>query len=122
VDPHLLDVLFVDDDVASLLELEPLDDVGVGHFALAFGAPALLLDARLALAVELVEAQGRAGISGGKHLDRNVDEADLQIAFPRRSRGHDAPLGRASSAPPARAEQAPTLLLDQNRLIGVDLK
>ena len=43
------------DDVAPLLELVALDELGVRHLALAVRAPALLLDARLALGVELVE-------------------------------------------------------------------
>ena len=88
LDAHLVDVLVVDHDVASLLEFESLDDVGVRHFALAVRAPALLLDARLTLGVQLVEAERRAGVGRRKHLDRDVHEADLEITLPRRSRRH----------------------------------
>src|SRR4029079_12713620 len=87
-DADLLDVLLVDDDVAPLLELVALDDVGVGDLAFAFRAPAFLLDAGLAFAVELVEAQRRAGVGRREHLDRDVDEADLEIALPGWSRSH----------------------------------
>src|SRR5581483_9828894 len=80
----LLQILLLDDDVASLVELEALDDVGVRDFALALWTPALLLNARLAFAVELVEAERRGGVGRGKHFDGNVDEADLEIALPRR--------------------------------------
>src|SRR5207342_3300205 len=79
VDADLLDVLLVDDDVLPLLELEALDDIAVGHFALALRAPAFLLDACLTLAVQLIEAQRGPGIGRRKHLDRNVDQADLEI-------------------------------------------
>ncbi len=88
IDAHLLDVFLVDDDVAPFFELEALDDVGVGHFTLALRTPALLLNPRLTLAVQLVEAQSGAGIGGRKHLDRDVHEADLEITLPRRSRRH----------------------------------
>src|SRR5262249_39205389 len=90
-DSNLLDVLLVDDHVQSLLELEAFDDVGVWHFALALRAPALLLNPRLALAVQLVETECRAGIGRREHLDRNIDEADLQVPLPRRSRRHTLP-------------------------------
>ena len=48
-----------DDDVAALLELVALGELGVGDLALAVRAPALLLDARLALGVKLVEGERR---------------------------------------------------------------
>src|SRR4029079_14859527 len=88
IDAHLLDVLLVDHDVAALLELEALDDVGVRHFALAVRTPALLLNARLTFAVQLVEAQCRRGIGRGKHFHRNVHQRNLEIALPLWSRCH----------------------------------
>ena len=45
----------LNDHPAALLELVALDDLGVRHLALAVRAPLLLLDPRLALAVQLVE-------------------------------------------------------------------
>ena len=78
----------LDDDVAALLELVALDDLRVRHLALAVRAPALLLDARLALGVELVERDRRRRLGRREHLDRDVDEADLEVALPGRSRGH----------------------------------
>ena len=87
-DAYLLDVLLAHDDVAALLELVALHDVRVGHFLLARRAPALLLDARLAFGVKLVEAQGRAGVGGRKHLDRDVHKADLEVALPGGACGH----------------------------------
>ena len=85
---HLVDVLFADDDVASLLEFVALDDIGIRHFLLAVRAPPLLLDARLTIGVKLVETERRGGVGRRKHLHRNVHEADFQIPFPRRSCGH----------------------------------
>ena len=56
------------DDVAALLELVALDDLGVRDLALARRTPALLLDARLALGVELVEADRRGDSVAGNTL------------------------------------------------------
>src|SRR5207344_2578910 len=53
--PDLLEILVRHDDVAALLELEPLDDLRVRHLALAVRAPFFLLDASLTLTVQLVE-------------------------------------------------------------------
>ena len=106
VDADLLDVFVAHDDVAPFFELEALDDVGVGHFTLALRTPALLLDPCLTLAVQLVEAQGRAGIGRWKHLDRDVHEADLEITLPRRSRRHVGSPG---------AERAQLLLLQWSK-------
>src|SRR5207248_10292663 len=88
LDADLLDVLFADDHVSSLFELVALDDVGIRHLSLALRAPALLLNARLAFRVKLVEAQRGAGVGCRKHLDRDVDEANLEITLPCRTRGH----------------------------------
>ena len=49
------EVVFLHHDVAALGELVALDHLAQGHFTLALRAPPLLLDARLALGVELVE-------------------------------------------------------------------
>src|SRR4029078_2022211 len=81
-------VLFVHDDVASLLELVALDHFRQRHLALALRAPALLLDARLALAVELVEADGGGRIGGREDPDRDVHQADLEETFPGRTCCH----------------------------------
>src|SRR6185295_18932600 len=89
---HFLDVLVADDDVAALLELVAFDNVGVRDFALAVRAPALLLNARLALGMELVEADRRARFGRGEHLDRDIDQADLQVTLPGRSRSHMRPI------------------------------
>ena len=60
--------------------------IGVRDFPLAVRAPALLLDPRLALGVELVEAQGRAGVGRREHLDRDVDEgSSSEVTLPSRS-------------------------------------
>src|SRR6185295_20199698 len=50
--------------------------------------PALLLNARLTLGVQLIEAERRGRVGGRKHFHRNVDEADLEISLPGRSRRH----------------------------------
>ena len=109
LDAHLLDVFLLDDDVAALFELVAFDDVGVRNLALAVRAPALLLDARLTLGMELVEAERRARVGRRKHLDRDVDEADLQVTFPRRSRGHR--LSNLRAWPPKR--KAPSGALER---------
>src|SRR5262249_40846007 len=57
-------------------------------FPFAVGTPALLLNARLALRVELVERNHVSRLGGRKYLHRDVDEADLQEAFPCRARWH----------------------------------
>src|SRR5262249_25013009 len=54
----------------------------------AGGTPLPLLDARLTLGMQLVEADGRRRIRRREHANRNVDEADLQIAFPGWACGH----------------------------------
>src|SRR5262249_31076500 len=76
------------DHIAALLEFVPLHQIGIGHLALAFGAPALLLDARLAFGVKLVEAESRPGVGRRKDFNRDVHEADFQIAFPGRPCSH----------------------------------
>jgi hypothetical protein len=88
LDADLLDVLVVDDDVATLLEFVAFHELRVGNVTLAVRAPALLLDARLALAMELVEGNGRGRLGGREHLHRDVDETYFQEPFPRRSRCH----------------------------------
>ena len=92
--PHLRHVLVVHDDVAPLFELEALGDLGDRNLALALRAPALLLNARLALGVELVEADGGGGVGRGEHPDRDVHEADLEEALPGRSCSHGVIIGR----------------------------
>src|SRR5204863_3234174 len=87
-DADLLDVFVVDDDVASLLELVALDQLGVRHLAFAVGTPPLLLDARLALGMELVEGNRVSRFGGRKDLYRNVDKADLEEPFPSRAWRH----------------------------------
>ncbi len=91
-DADLLDVFVVDDDVASLLELIAFDQLGVRHLAFAVRAPPLLLDARLALGVELVERDGISRFGRREHLHRDVDQADFQEAFPSRSWRHTSAL------------------------------
>src|SRR5262249_53875932 len=88
--PDFLDVFLFNDNVMALLELVPLDELGVRDLALAVRAPPLLLNTRLAFGVQLVEAQRGAGVGGWKYLNRNVDEADLEIAFPSWSCRHGA--------------------------------
>src|SRR5262249_48868809 len=85
----LVEVLVGEDDVTALLELVALDDLTVGHFAVAVLAPALLADARLTLAVQLVERDRPARFGRGEHLDRNVHQADLEKPLARGSCGHD---------------------------------
>jgi hypothetical protein len=97
--PDLRDVLFRHDDEAAFLEFVALDDLRLRDITLALRAPLLVVDAGLALVVELVERDGRARLGRGIHLDRDVDEADLQIAFPRGARRH----GRLQYRPPAAA-------------------
>src|SRR5207237_3708839 len=80
--PDLRDVLLLDDDVASFLELVALGDLGERHLALALRAPALLLDARLAFGMELVEADAGRGISRREHPHGDVHQADFHEAFP----------------------------------------
>ena len=82
------EILFVHDDVAALLELVPLDDLGVRDFPLALRAPLLLLDAGLALGMQLVERQRRGRLGRREDPDGNVDQADLQVALPRGPCGH----------------------------------
>src|SRR5262249_41607676 len=86
----LIEVLVGHDHVAPLLELVALDDLRVRHFAIAMRAPALLLDARLTLAMQLVERDRSARLGRWKHLDRDVHQADLQEPFPGRSCSHIA--------------------------------
>src|SRR4029450_13260507 len=102
------------DDVAPLFEFVALDDLGERHLALAVRTPALLLDPRLALAVELVEADGRGRVRRGKHADGDVHEGDLEEALPSRSCSHGGIIGRmAVSRHPvytsARAAREPPL-------------
>src|SRR5438067_1622431 len=80
------------DHVAPFLELVALDDLRVRHLAVALRAPALLLDARLTFAVQLVERDRAARLGGREHLDRDVHQADLEEAFPGRSCCHISPL------------------------------
>src|SRR5205814_9878177 len=63
-------------------------ELAVGHLALAVRAPALLLDARLTLGVELVEGDGFGGLGRREHLHRDADQADLEVALPCRSWWH----------------------------------
>src|SRR5439155_23255081 len=88
LDADLLQVLLGDDNVASFLELVAFDQLAVGNLALAVRAPAFLLDARLTLGVELVEGDGLSRFGRRKHLYRDVDQADLEKAFPSRSGWH----------------------------------
>src|SRR5262249_5925745 len=100
LDLHLLEVLVADDDVAALLELVAFDEIAVRHLALALRAPALLLDARLTLGVQLIEAERRARVGCREHLDGDVHETDLEISLPRRTGSH-------RSSPPTGRGQAP---------------
>ena len=77
IDAHFLDVLVFHDDVASLLELVSFYDVSVRYLALALWTPALLLNARLTLGVQLVEAERGTSVGRREDLDRNVHQADL---------------------------------------------
>src|SRR4029079_17069378 len=86
--PNLGDVLLGHHHVAPFLEFVPLDDLSEWHFALAVRTPALLLNASLAFAMELVEADRGRRIGCRKHPHRNVDQADFHEPFPRRSGGH----------------------------------
>src|SRR4029079_8238119 len=101
--PYLVEIFRRHHDVAPLLELVPLHDFGVGHFTVAVRAPALLLDARLAFAMELVEGDGPAGFRGREHLDGDVHQADLEEALPGRSRSHRPIIGPSPGTddPPA---------------------
>ena len=95
--PDLGDVLVAHHHPAALLELVALDDLGAGDLALALRAPLLLLDAGLALVVQLIERDGRARFGGGIHLHRNGDEADLEIALPGRTRGMECSMDASAS-------------------------
>ena len=93
----LLEVLFVDDHPLALFELVPLDDLGVRDFAVAVRAPLLLLNARAALTVKLVEGNRRSGFSRREHLDRNVHQADFQETLPGCASCHDVGSGLQAS-------------------------
>src|SRR4029079_2417819 len=71
----LVEVILRQDHVAALLELVAPHDFRVRDFAVAVRTPPLLLDARLTLAVQLVERDGRPGFRRRKHSDRDVHEA-----------------------------------------------
>src|SRR5262249_28648879 len=89
--------------------LVAFDDLGLLHFPRALGTPALLLDARPALAVQLIERERGSRLSRGEHLDRDIDETDLEKAAPGCSCRHSfAPLmyrtrGRSRLGAPLRA-------------------
>src|SRR5262249_2109186 len=61
-------------------------------------APAFLLNARLALAVELVERDRRARLGRREHLDGDVHQADLEVPLPGCSCCHAGHLIGASSS------------------------
>ena len=94
--PDLVEVFLREHCVTRLVELVALHDLRVRHFAVAVRAPALLLNARLALGVELVEGNGAARFGRREHLDRDVHQADLEVALPRCSCSHTVVSSRES--------------------------
>ena len=88
--PHLVEVLFAQDDVATLLEFVAFDDLRVGNLTVAMRAPALLLNACAALAVQLIERDRPARLGGREHFDGDVHQRDLQKPFPRCACSHSS--------------------------------
>jgi hypothetical protein len=84
----LRQVLVVEHNIATALELVPLRHFGLVDLAVATGASPFLLKARLALAVELVKADSRRRVGGRKHPNRHRHEADLHVALPGRTYSH----------------------------------
>ena len=91
--PDLREVLFVEDHVLALFELVALHEIGVGDLHLAGRTPPLLLNARAAFPMELVEADGRRRVRGWEHTDGDVDQTDLEVTLPGRTRCHVRSLG-----------------------------
>jgi hypothetical protein len=75
-DADLLKIFVGDNDIPSPLELVAFDDLSIFDLSVARRAPPLLANARLAFAVELVEADGCRVLRCGTYFDRNTDEAD----------------------------------------------
>ena len=82
------DVVLVQNDVFALLELVALDEIGVGDLHLARRTPALLLNARPAFAVKLIETDGGRRVRGWEDTDGDIDQTDLEVALPGRARCH----------------------------------
>src|SRR4029453_17568786 len=95
-----VEILPRQDDVAPLVEFVAFDDLGVGHLAIAVRAPALLLDARLTLAVQLIERDRPARFGRREHLDGDVHQADLEETFPGRTCCHGVFSYRTQSGRP----------------------
>ena len=64
-------------------------DVLARDLALAGRAPLLLLDARLALVVELIERDRGRRLGRGIHPHRDGDQTDLEETFPGGTRSHE---------------------------------
>jgi hypothetical protein len=78
---QLLDLLIVDQDVGVLGVLVALDDLAALDGAVTGRAIELLLDARVALFVELVEADLLAPCRR-EQADRDRDQAESEISLP----------------------------------------
>ena len=76
-----LELLAGDGDVASLADLESLDDVLPGDFLAVDAADALLLDAPAILVVQHVEAHLLRG-GGGEQLHRHTDQSEADRTAP----------------------------------------
>ena len=86
---QLVQLLGLDGDVLALGVLVPRDDLIVRDLAVD-RAGLLVVDAGVAVAVELVQMNLAAAVGGGVRLDRDRDETELEIAGPDRT-SHDAP-------------------------------
>jgi hypothetical protein len=102
--PDLGDVLLLERDVTSLLELVPLHDLVVRNFALMGRTPLLVLDAGQALPVQLVEMDCRAGIRRRVDADGDRHQAQPEVPFPECACSHvdlDSPLSLVATGVPA---------------------
>src|SRR5207245_10554213 len=83
-----VELIGIDDHVRVLGVLIAGDDLVVGDFPVQ-GAGLLVLDAAMAIGVELIEVDvAAAGASRAVGLDGNADEAELEAAFPRGTGSH----------------------------------
>src|SRR5262249_19870733 len=96
-----LQLLGGEDHVLVLGELVALHQVLTGHDLVVHRAPDLLLDAALALVVELIERDLRRALGGRVQLHRDVHQAEGDCPRADRASRHDSVDIPPSAWPPA---------------------